>query len=92
MVIIGFDLEKIHPKFYRKFAEITVSNITSQKSNQGITMTMAEINLQCRSDPMSGSHFFAHTSNFLLIDATALTFGQGHRKVLQYISPDPYII
>ena len=91
MVIIGFDLEKIHPKFYRKFAKITVTNITSPKSYQGITITMAEINLQCRSDPTSGSHFIAHTSKFLLINATGLTFGQGHRKVIQYISPDPYL-
>ena len=28
----------------------------------------------------------------MLIDATAMTLGQGHGKVIQYISPDPYII
>ena len=44
------------------------------------------------SDPMSGSHFIAQTSNFLLMDATAMTLGQGHGKVIQYISPDPYIV
>ena len=44
------------------------------------------------SDPMSGSHFIAQTSKFLLIDATAVTLGQGHRKVIQYISPDSYIL
>ena len=44
------------------------------------------------SDPMSGSHFIAQTSKFLLIDATAVTLGQGHGKVIQYISPDPYIL
>ena len=43
------------------------------------------------SDPMSGSHFIAQTSKFLLIDATAVTLGQVHRKVIQYISPDSYI-
>ena len=43
------------------------------------------------SDPMSGSYFIAQTSKFLLIDATAMTLGQGHGKVIQYISPDPYI-
>ena len=26
----------------------------------------------------------------MLIDATAVTLGQGHGKVIQYISPDPY--
>ena len=44
------------------------------------------------SDPMSGSHFIARTSKFLLIDATAVTLGQGQGKVIQYISPDPYIL
>ena len=44
------------------------------------------------SDPMSGSHFILQTSKFMLIDATAVTLGQGHGKVIQYISPDPYIL
>ena len=44
------------------------------------------------SDQMSGSHFIVQTSKFLLIDATAVTLGQGHGKVIQYISPDPYIL
>ena len=41
---------------------------------------------------MNGSHFIAQTSKFLLIDATAVTLGQAHGKVNQYISPDPYIL
>ena len=44
------------------------------------------------SDPMSGSHFIVQTSKLLLIDATALTLGQGHGKFTQYISPGPYIL
>ena len=44
------------------------------------------------SDPMSGSYFIVQTSNFLLIDATAVTLGQSHGKVIQYIFPDPYIL
>ena len=44
------------------------------------------------SDPMSGSHFITQTNKFLLIDATAVTLGQGHGKVIEYISPDPYIL
>ena len=32
-------------------------------------------------DPMSGSNFIVQTSKFLLIDATVVTLGQGHRKV-----------
>ena len=41
---------------------------------------------------MSGSNFIAQTSNILLIDATGVTLGQGHRKVIPYISPDSYIL
>ena len=44
------------------------------------------------SDPMSGSHFIVQTSKFLLIVATAVTLGTGHLKVIQYISPDSYIL
>ena len=44
------------------------------------------------SDPMSGSHFIAQTSKFLLIDASAVILGQGHGKVIKYISPHPYIL
>ena len=43
-------------------------------------------------DPMSGFYFIAQTSKFLLIDATAVTLGQGHQKVIQYISLDSYIL
>ena len=42
------------------------------------------------SDPMSDSYFIAQTSKFLVIDATAVTLGQGHGMGIQYISPDPY--
>ena len=28
----------------------------------------------------------------MLINAIAVTLGQGHRKVIQYNSPDPYIL
>ena len=41
---------------------------------------------------MSDAHFIMQTSHFLLIDATAVTLGQGHRKVIQYKLPDLYIV
>ena len=41
---------------------------------------------------MNGSYFMCRQANFLLIDAAAMTLGQGHRKVIQYISPDLYIL
>ena len=44
------------------------------------------------SDPMSDSHLIAQTSKFVLIDATVVTFGQGHGKVIEYIFLDPYIL
>ena len=40
---------------------------------------------------MSGSYFIVQTK-FLLINATAVTLGQGHGKVIQYISLGPYIL
>ena len=43
------------------------------------------------SDPMNNSDFIVQTSKFLLINATAVTLGQGHGKVIQHISPEPYI-
>ena len=44
------------------------------------------------SDPMSRSRFIVQTSKLLLINATAVNLGQGHGKVIQYISPDPCIL
>ena len=82
-------LKKHIRTFKRKFAKITVSNRFYLLSNQVITMTRTT-KLPCF-DPMSGSHFFAQTSNFWLIDATSATLGRGHGIVIQYIAPDPYI-
>ena len=39
-------------------------------------------------DPMSGSHLIAQKSKFLLINAKS----QGHGNIIQYISPDLYIL
>ena len=41
---------------------------------------------------MSGFYFIVQASKFLLIDATAVNFDQGHGEVIQYISPDLYIL
>ena len=43
-------------------------------------------------DWMRGSFFIVQTSNFLLLDATAVTLGQGHEKVIQYTYPDICIL
>ena len=80
---------KTHPKV-KKNAKITVFNKTAPKSHQIMTMTRA-IKLPCFV-VMSSSHFIAQTRKFMLIDATDGTLGQGHGKVIQYISQDPYIL
>ena len=41
---------------------------------------------------MSGSQLIVQTSNFFLMDATAVTLVQDHGKVIHYISPDLYIL
>ena len=41
---------------------------------------------------MGGSHFIMQTSNFFLINTTAVSFSQGHGKVIQYILPDLHIL
>ena len=88
MAKIVFDLEKIHPKFLKKiwknnsFQQNFSKILSSDNHHQSNKAAMI-----C-SDQMSGSHFIAQTSKFLLIDATAMTLGLGHRKIIHYISPD----
>ena len=41
---------------------------------------------------MSGSHFIVQKSKYLLINAPAVTLGQGHREVIQCIFPDLYFL
>ena len=87
--ILVFDLEKTHPKFLKK---IWQNNCFQHKFLQNLnrvkTMTCNKVAMFC-SDPMSGSHFIVQTSKFMLIDATAVSLGQGHGKVIQYIFPRP---
>ena len=45
------------------------------------------------SDRMSDSHFIMQTSKIVLMGATAMTLDQlRHQKIIQYISPEPYIL
>ena len=41
---------------------------------------------------MYGAYFIAQTSKFMVINATAVTLGQGHGQVIESIFPDPYIL
>ena len=50
------------------------------------------ISTKFSSDWLSGYHFILSTSNFLFINVTSITLGQGHQKVIQYIFPDLYFL
>ena len=92
MAKIVFDLEKTHPNFLKKIChnnsfEQNCSKILSGNNHDSVNKAA-----MIGSDPMRGSHFIAQTSKFMLIVATAMTLGQGHGKIIQYISLDPYIL
>ena len=44
------------------------------------------------SDWLSGSHFILQARKILFVNATAVTLGQGHTKVIHYIFPDLYFL
>ena len=44
------------------------------------------------SDWLSSSHFILQTNKFLFINVIAVTLGQGHQKVIQYIFPALYFL
>ena len=92
MAKIVFDLEKTHPKFLNKICQNNSFQQNCSKIWSGNNHAYGNIAAMFCCDPMSGSHFILQTSKFVLIDATAVTLGQGHGKVIQYISPDPYIL
>ena len=75
--------------FNSNLQKIIVFNRISSKSKKMITMTRAT---KLSRFVMNGSHLITQISNFFLIDATAMTLGQGHGKVIQYISPHLYIL
>ena len=88
---VVFDLEKTHPKFSKKIWQKTSFQQNSPKCNQVISMAMQkDIATKFCSDWLSGSLFILQTSKFLFINITAVTLGQGHKKVIQYILPDLY--
>ena len=78
--------------FKRKFAKKIISHRISPKSNQAINMTRGIRLFKFCSDWVRGSPIIVQTSKFLLINATAVTLSQGHGKVIQYFSPDPYVL
>ena len=92
MAKIVLTLKKHIRNFSRKFAKITVFNIISPKSNQVITMTRATKLPRFVVIPWVVLTLSCRQAKFLLMDATTVALGQGHGKVIQYISPDPYIL
>ena len=53
---------------------------------------MMDISAKICSHWIGDSHLIVQTSKFFLMNATAVTLGQGHKKVTQYISTDPYLL
>ena len=92
MAKIAFDLEKPHPKFLKKICQNRSFQTNYSKIFSHNNHDRGNNAVMFRSDLMSGSYFIAQTSTFLVINATAVTLGQGHRKVIQHISPYPYIL
>ena len=90
--LFRINLEKTHLKFLKKICQNNRFQQNFQEIWSGKNRDQGIKAVTFCSDPMNGSHFITQTSKFLLIDATAVTLGQGHGKVIQYISPDPYII
>ena len=92
MTKIMFDLEKTHPKFLKKICQNKSFQQNFSKIYSGNNYDYGNKAAMFCSGPMIGSYLIAQTSKFLLINATAMTLGQGHGKVIQYISQDPYIL
>ena len=86
------NVEKTRHKFRKKNCQINSFQQNSSRIYTDTNNDLGNITVLFCSDWMSGSYFIVPTSKFLLIDATTMILGQGHRKVIQYISPDLYIL
>ena len=64
----------------------------STKIQSGNQHDQVDIATKFYSDWLSGSYLILQTSKFLFINVTAMTLGQGHQKVIQYIFPDLYFL
>ena len=78
-----FDLEKNTSENFQQNSSKIYSDNTHDQSNIAVRFC---------SDWLSDSRFILQTSKFLLINVTAVTLGQGHQKVIQYISLDLYFL
>ena len=92
MAKIVFDLEKTQPKFLKKICQNNSFQQYFSNIESGNNHDLGNKAATFCSDLKSGSYFITQTSKFLLIMATAVTLGEGHGKVIQYISPDLYIL
>ena len=92
MAKIVFDLEKTHPKCSMKICQNNSFQQNCSKIESGNNHDKGNKAALFCNDPMSGSHLIVQTSKYLLINAAAVSLGQGHRNVLQYNSRDPYTL
>ena len=76
-----FDFEKMHPEFWLQkcqnkiFQQNSVNTLSCDENDWGILLPSVVMNI---------FHFTMQRSKFLLISVTAVTLGQGRRKVIQY--------
>ena len=87
-----FDLEKTHPKFSKKIWQKKSFQQNSSKIWSGAQHDQRDIGIKFCSDWLSGSYFILQTTKLLFINVTAVTSGQGHQKVIQYIFPYLYFL
>ena len=66
--------------FYLKSGRFDVTEICKKKFSKSVVIGWVVLTLSCRQ------------TIFLFINATAVTLGQGHRRVTQYIFPDVYFL
>ena len=92
MAKIVFDLKKNIRNFLKKICQNNSFHKNCSKIWSGNNHDKGNKAVMFCNDLMGGSHFIAQTSKFMLINATAVTLGQGHGRVIRYISPDPYIL
>ena len=75
---IVFDLEKTHPKFSKKILQKQSFQQNCFKIWSGAQHDQRDIAIKFCSDWLSDSHFILQTNQFLFINVTAMTSGQGH--------------
>ena len=78
MAKVVFDLEETQLKFSNKICQNNSFQQNFSKVKSGNNYDKGNKAMSICSDQMSGCYFILQTSTFLLINAAAVTVGQGH--------------